>query len=88
MTPDIINGLFEFVGSYFTWMNAFILYKEKQLKPVYWPATVFFTTWGLWNLYYYPALGQWFSFWAGCFLVLGNVAWVVLVFKYKIQGKI
>jgi len=83
MNPDLINGLFELVGSYFTWMNAWTLFKEKEIKGVYWPTTVFFTTWGLWNLYYYPALGQSFSFYAGIFLVLGNVVWVGLLMHYK-----
>jgi len=83
MNPDLINGLFELVGSYFTWMNAWTLFKQKEIKGVYWPTTVFFTVWGLWNLYYYPALGQSFSFYAGIILVLGNIVWVGLVMHYK-----
>jgi len=83
MNPDLINGLFELVGGYFTWMNAWTLHQEKEIKGVYWPTTVFFTAWGLWNLYYYPALGQSFSFYAGIVLVLGNVVWVGLLMHYK-----
>lgn len=85
MSPDLINGLFELVGGYFTWMNAWILFKAKETKGVYWPTWMFFSVWGLWNLYYYPALGQNFSFYAGIILVAGNIAWVGLAVYYKQQ---
>lgn len=83
MSPDLINGLFELAGSYFTWKNAWILYQEKEIKGVYWPTWLFFTVWGLWNLIYYPSLNQYFSFYAGIVLVAGNIAWVGLAFYYK-----
>ncbi len=82
MTPDYINALFQLIGSYFTWMNALILYQEKQLKGVYWPTWLFFSVWGGWNLFYYPSLDQMASFYAGILLVSGNIAWVVLAIKY------
>lgn len=42
-----------------------------------------FTVWGVWNLAYYPALGQWLSFVGGVVLVAGNLAWVVEAVKSK-----
>lgn len=87
---DIGNGCFETTGAWFTWRNAWQLYKDKKVTGVYWPTTLFFTCWGVWNLLYYPILNQWFSFMGGVFLVLGNVAWVTLYLRYhkpnKIQG--
>ncbi len=83
MSPDVINGLFELFGSYFTWKNAWVLHAAKEVKGVYWPTWLFFTVWGLWNLFYYPALGQSFSFYAGIFLVAGNIAWVSLAVRYR-----
>jgi hypothetical protein len=83
MYQDYINGLFELVGAYFTWMNAFILYKDKAIKGVYWPTTAFFSAWGLWNLHYYPSLDQWASFVGGVILVSGNIMWVILILLYK-----
>jgi len=47
MSPDIVNGVFELLGAWFTWMNAYSLWKDRQIKGVYWPATVFFTAWGV-----------------------------------------
>jgi hypothetical protein len=84
MTPDLVNGLFELAGAYFTWMNAYRLWKEREIKGVYWPTTAFFTAWGMWNLYYYPALNQWLSFYAGIVLVTGNVLWVAMAVRLKI----
>lgn len=80
---DVINALFELVGAYFTWRNYYQLCKEREVKGVYWPTTAFFTAWGLWNVIYYPSLGQWLSFGAGLLLVGGNFFWVVLVLQLR-----
>lgn len=77
MKVDIVNGMFELLGAFFTWMNAYRLHRDRHIAGVYWPATAFFTAWGLWNLFYYPALGQWFSFFGGLLLVMGSAAWLV-----------
>lgn len=77
MTPDLINSLFELFGAAFVWRNFAQLRRDREIKGVYWPVTAFFAAWGVWNLYYYPALGQWKSFGAGVILCAGNVAWVV-----------
>lgn len=79
MNVDLVNGLFEAGGAYCTWRNAWQLHKDREIKGVYWPLTAFFTAWGVWNLWYYPALGQWFSFYAGIVLVTGNLLWVAQI---------
>jgi len=85
---DYLNGLFELVGAYFIWMNVVYLYKDKNIAGIYWPSWAFFAAWGLWNLYYYPSLDQWFSFSMGILLVSGNVTWVLMAMWYKlIKGK-
>jgi len=80
---DIINGLFELLGAFFTWRNFVQLLRDREIRGVYWPMTAFFAAWGLWNLYYYPSLGQWFSFTAGVVLCAGNAAWVIAVLRFK-----
>jgi hypothetical protein len=82
MTPDTINGLFEFAGGFMLLRNALQLYRDKQVKGVHWMPTLFFTSWGVWNLYYYPSLDQWFSFAGGVFLVLTNALWLGQIFYY------
>lgn len=74
---DTINALFELGGSIVTWMNFFKLLKDKGVKGVYWATWVFFSSWGIWNIYYYPTLGQYLSFYAGILLASGNIAWLI-----------
>jgi hypothetical protein len=80
---DIINSIFELCGGYLSWLNTAKLYKDKLVKGVYWPIWIFFSVWGLWNLYYYPSVGHSLSLWAGVFLASGNIAWLILAIKYR-----
>ena len=75
--------MFETGGAWFTWMNAWKLYQHKQIRGAYWPAWFFFAAWGLFNLWYYPALGQWYSFTAESILVIGNLLWCALAVRYR-----
>lgn len=81
--PDLINGLFEFVGGALNWLNVRQLMRDKKLRGVSKIPTVLFTVWGFWNLYYYPVLGQWSSFVGGLVIVSANFVWVVLAWKYR-----
>ena len=81
--PDIVNGLFEMIGGIIIWLNIRRLIKDKEVKGVSWFVTAFFMVWGYWNLYYYPHLGQMFSFIGGLFIVFANTTWVVLFFYYE-----
>ncbi len=73
---DVVNACFELVGSLFTWRNALQVHRDREVRGVWGPIWIFFAVWGLWNLVYYPSLGQWWSFAGGLSLVLGNLAWV------------
>ena len=76
MIPDYVNASFETVGAWMCWTNFSRLLRDREVKGVYWPTTAFYVVWGLWNMFYYPSLGQWWSFLAGAVLTGGNVAWV------------
>lgn len=82
MTPDVINGLFEFVGSVMLWRNVLQLHRDKMVRGVHWTATGFFMAWGYWNLFYYPHLGQWWSFWGGVSIVTANTVWLAQMLYY------
>ena len=82
MTPDLVNGLFEILGSIFQWANCWRVYKDKGYAGLWLPGTFFFTAWGAWNLYYYPALAQWWSFFGGVSIFLANILWVALMLAY------
>lgn len=82
MTPDFVNGLFEFMGASMNLMNVRRLWIDKKVAGVAVLPSVFFTSWGLWNLYYYPALDQWWSFAGGLAIVAVNAVWVSLALYY------
>lgn len=84
---DIVNGVFETGGAILNWINVYRLYKDKSVKGVYWPAWAFFAVWGLWNLNYYPALNQWFSFAGGVIMVTANITWTIMAAYYIKKNK-
>lgn len=89
ITPDAINGFMEFASAALMALNVRRLIKDKAIAGISLIPTLFFDTWGFWNLYYYPALDQWWSFAGGAFLVTVNVTWTSLAFYYGgIFGKI
>ena len=81
--PDIINGTYEAFGGLVILLNVLRIRKDKQVRGVNALTTVFFTTWGFWNLYYYPHLNQWFSFAGGLFIVFSNSLWLYYAYKYR-----
>jgi hypothetical protein len=84
---DFVNSLFESIGAYGAWRNAYQLYKDKEIKGVYYPLYIFYFSWGVWNCIFYPSLGQWFSTVGGVILTLGNLAWVIMAIKLKLRRK-
>ena len=82
LTPDHVNGIFELGGGLLTWLSVRRLVIDKEVKGVSWWPIWFFTVWGIWNLYYYPHLDQWWSFVGGIFIVVANTVWLVLLVYY------
>ena len=83
MVADAANGIFELVGGLMIWLNVARLYRDKRVAGVSVPVTAFFFCWGLWNLFYYPHLGQWLSFSGGLFIVAANAVWVAMAVRYE-----
>lgn len=85
---DIINALFELFGSIFLTMNCVRLYKDKTIKGVsIWPTT-FYSSWGAWNLYFYPMTNNMLSFYAGILVFLSNTVWVCMACYYLRKHKL
>jgi len=80
---DLINGSFELFGGILLLLNVRRIIIDKSVAGISWLPVCFFTLWGIWNLYYYPSLNQWFSFIGGLSIVIVNIVWLSLVFKYK-----
>ena len=86
--PDLVNGAFEALGSLAIWANVRKLHIDKQVRGAHWQPMAFFSTWSIWNLYFYPHLNQWLSFTGGCSLTLANVTWTVLAMYYMTRRRV
>ena len=80
---DAGNFFFEGVGSVMTWLNVRRLRRDKEVKGIDWRVMIFWTMWGLYNLFYYPHLNQWLSFVGGISIVTANAVWVLMVIYYR-----
>ncbi len=83
MTPDMITGSFGAFGAFFVLLSIRQAYIDKEVKGVSWVHFIFFLAWGYWNLYFYPHLGQWLSFYGGVGIVSANTVLVVQILYYK-----
>jgi uncharacterized membrane protein YfcA len=80
--PDLVNGLFELLGGVLIAVNCMRLHRDKVVRGVNVWVTVFFTSWGFWNVWYYPFLDQWLSFAGGLVIVAANCVWVSMAVYY------
>lgn len=79
-----VNGvLCEFIGSCALLKNVLKLHVDKMVRGYHWSATAFFMGWGYWNIYYYPSVGDWWSFTGGLFVVSINTFWLAQMMVYR-----
>ena len=83
MIFDLINGAFETLAGVFVLNHCRVLVKDKAVAGVSILSVAFFTAWGVWNLWYYPALGQTASFLGGLVVVAANLVYVGLLLRYS-----
>lgn len=83
MLNDTVNGIFESCGAFFILQSVIKLHRDKVVRGVSWIHSSFFAAWGYWNLYYYPSLDQWFSFWGGIGIVTTNTIWLMQIVYYE-----
>jgi hypothetical protein len=86
MMNDLINATFEFIGALFIMNHCRVLYKDKVVRGVSIISNIYFGSWGVWNLFFYPSLGQTWSFYAGITLTLSNAIWIAMMYHYKNNG--
>lgn len=82
-TFDLINGSFEAVAALFTLNHCRVLLRDRAVAGVSIASMAFFTLWGVWNLWFYPHLGQTWSFAGGVLLVAANAVYVALLFRFS-----
>lgn len=83
---DTINGIFEAGGAVFVANHCRVLYAQKSVRGLSVVSVAFFAAWGVWNLWFYPSLGQWMSFVGGLGIVAANLIWIVMLLYYKKRG--
>lgn len=83
MSFDLINGLFELMGAALVLNHVRVLWAARQVAGVSVFSTVMFTLWGAWNLIYYPALEQWWSFGGGLAIMAANVTYVAMLIHFS-----
>jgi len=85
---DIINGMFELLATPFILFSLVKLYREKVVRGVSFVHVAFFAGWGIWNLYYYPSLGQWASFVGGIGVAVTNVTYALMLVYYSLTERV
>jgi hypothetical protein len=83
MVPDLVNGGFEALASLFILNHCRAIWRSRQAHGISLLSTVFFAAWGLWNIWYYPHLGQLFSFYAGIAVVCANFFWIYSIWLIR-----
>jgi hypothetical protein len=83
MWADNVNGLYELLAGFFVLNHCRRLLIDKSVRGVSLVSTIFFASWGMWKLVYYPLLGQWASFFGGLSVFGANVLWIALIIKYR-----
>jgi len=85
MSPDLINGLFEAFAGLFVLNHCRVLLRDRAVAGVSIASVAFFTLWGVWNLWFYPNLGQLWSLVGGVFVVVANALYVGLLIRFAAQ---
>ena len=80
---DLINGMFEAGLAVLLLLNCRAIIRVKMVRGVSIAPFLFTTSWGVWNLLFYPALGCWFSFAGGLGVVAVNCCYCCLWWRYR-----
>jgi hypothetical protein len=79
MSPDIGNALFELGGALAVGLSIRQVLIDREVQGISIWQVLFFQCWGMWNLYFYPSVGQPWSFAAGVLLVGANSVYAGLL---------
>jgi hypothetical protein len=84
-TFDLINALFQLGGALAAWKNVQHLWRDRQIRGIFWPLTIYYAIWGLWNLAFFSHLAQWWSLASGTMLVSGNIVWSSIALHHHLK---
>jgi hypothetical protein len=81
--PDLVNGSLEVACSVMLWFDVRALVRDRSVQGVSLLARFFFWGWSIWNLWWYPHLGQTLSFAGAVAVMLPQTIWVFLLIKWR-----
>ena len=79
---DKINAALELCGAFVIFLNIRKTYHDKSIRGIDWRYLAFYIGWGVWNMFYYPSLGQWWSFYAGLMIIWLDCVWLAQMWYY------
>jgi len=83
---DAINALFEVGGAFAIIPSIVAAWRAKKIVGVSIVTSLFFTSWGWWNIFYYPSLDQTLSAAAAGMLATTNSIWLFQIWYYRRKG--
>ncbi|HVW54081.1 MAG TPA: hypothetical protein VHC00_00235 [Rhizobiaceae bacterium] len=79
---DQINAACEVIACIVLFPSIVRAWRLKIVQGVHWITPAFFWSYGIWNLFYYHSLEQWWSGIAAVLLAGQNTAWLLMVILY------
>lgn len=83
MSADLFNAFFELFGGAFVMLNVIDIWKKRIVAGQTLTAMGFFTSWGIWNMFYYPLLGQWWSAAGALGVCAVNALMIYSILKFR-----
>lgn len=81
-TMDQINAVAEVLACIVLAPSIMKAWRLKVVQGVHWVTPAFFWSYGIWNLFYYHSLEQWWSGLAAILLATQNTVWLLMVILY------
>lgn len=85
--PDLTQAAWELGSAGFGLLNIRAVRRSKSIAGVHWAPTAYFFGWGVYNLWFYSALGLPVSWWAGCAITVVNATWLGHVGYYELRRR-
>lgn len=88
MNPDYTQAAWELGSAVFSVLNIFAIRRSKSIAGIHWAPTAFYTTWGLYNLWFYTTLHLPVAWWAGIAITCTNATWLGHVAYYETRRRL
>lgn len=85
MMADLVNAVFESAAAFFVYLSVRRVWQHRAVRGISIIGVGYFTLWGFWNLYYYPALGQPISAAAAIAVCVMNCAYLASLIYWRKQ---